>query len=121
MMKIGLGTKIAAVLGLALAGTGFFAKMQTDRIDRLKIELANAQNAALTWKADVDKAEGRRTAETAQCNASVAGLMERHKTELAKATAAATARASLVRACPSRPLTPSERVKALRVNSGESK
>jgi hypothetical protein len=117
----GLGFKVATGFAIALAMAGTFAAIQTHRIDRLKTDVALQKQVAANLAGRVVASEGRRAFEIAQCSDSVAALIDQNKAEVAKATAAATARASLTRACPSRPLTPAERLAALRINSGESK
>lgn len=119
-MNIGLGFKVAAVSLVVLAIAATCIGIQRHQIDKLKSDIAFQKQVAANLAGRVVKSEGLRAFEIAQCSDSVAALIDQSKAEIAKATAAATARATLTRACPSRPLTPAERVTALRINSGDS-
>jgi hypothetical protein len=95
---ISIGVRIAVVL--AILGAGALIQLKSMEIAKLKSDVAFQKQVVATLATRVVASEGRRATEIAQCTDSVAGLIERHKTELEQVSKATLAKVSLTGKCP---------------------
>jgi hypothetical protein len=110
----------ALAMGAALLVVAAVSAVQGRQLDDARTTIASVNTELDRVRTLLASSESARQSEREQCATDFAGEVERGKIEIAKASMAASARASITGLCPPRATTQAERNAALKRIAGEA-